>query len=244
MKATKTTRKKETLPIGRLNALAAPGDRRVSVSFAKLDKMRQIVHGVLDSLHDPKALRKARRDAMTLVMGGIVFTLGACAATVGSDWTQTHEKIGITNGSPATTTASISNGDKFASNGHGPASLTRATGEDSQEWANGATPTNLFTQRKPDGTTSFSFFGAADRSIEAEKFSFDPATGMVQGENVKIGGGAAEATRAVNEALAPLVTYWQSRDQQSRDVLISQIETTGKIPGELAPFVVQLLLGL
>jgi len=177
---------------------------------------------------------------LPLIGGG----LGGCAATVGSNWQQTHDKIAIGNGSPNTTTASISNGDKFASNGTGPASLTLATSDESRSWASGATPTNLHTSRKPDGTTSFSFFGAADRSIEAGKLTYDPATGQFVGEDVKIGGGAAEATRAANEALIPLVGYWQSRDAASRDVLIEQIKTTGQIPKDLAPFIVQLLLGL
>ncbi|MBS0187221.1 MAG: hypothetical protein JSS51_04080 [Planctomycetes bacterium] len=174
----------------------------------------------------------------------VASALPGCAGTIGNKYEQTPDKISSTNAAPYRTTISDNSGEHHVLEGGTTQVYTLADADQARSLANGSTPTNLHAQRDATGKAAFSLFSAANNTIEADSFTYNPETGLLQGEGVRIGGNAAETTRATNEALIPLTNYWAQRDQASKEALIEQIRTTGKIPGELAPFIVQLLLGL
>lgn len=229
---------------GMLGRKKSKTDRIVGVSAEKLDALREIAYHAIESSWNPGAMRKARKSALALVGGAVMAVLGGCAGQIGSAYTQTRDQLHSVNGPPIRNTISDNSGEHLVSEGVGPSGYNLADADQSRAFYNGSTPTNMHFQRSAEGNVSGSLFSGADKTIQADRFTFDPTTGMVEAEGVMIGGGAAESTRATNEAFAPLVTYWQARDEASKQAIIEQIDKTSEIPKELAPLIVQLLLGL
>lgn len=182
--------------------------------------------------------------APILLAGALLPLAFGCAATVGSTAKTSPGQYQYANGSPNTTTINVPGVEDLSTNGVGSSGYISSNADENRWLYNGATPVSTSARRMTDGTLVFNMGSGKDTVIRAGQVNFDPATGTLVGKNLEISSNASEPTRASNEALDRLTKYWETRDQAARDVLIKQIETTGQIPKDLAPFVVQLLLGL
>jgi hypothetical protein len=176
--------------------------------------------------------------------GVLAATLGGCAAQVGSSIRQDDTRRDVVNGSPVTVTVDDNSGERVTVNGTAASGYALSNNEETRWLYTGSTPVNASARRGVDGTWSVNMASGKDVTLAADRVNLDPETGRIEAQGVRVSSDAATPTRASNEALDRLGAYWTSRDDAARQVLIKQIETTGEIPKDLAPFVVQLLLGL
>jgi hypothetical protein len=177
-------------------------------------------------------------------MAAALIALGGCAARVGSSITQDQARRDLVNGSPVTVTIDDNSGERVTVNGTAASGYTLSNETESRWLYTGSTPVNASARRGVDGTWALNMASGKDVAIAAERVNLDPATGKIEARGVRLSSDASTPTRAGNEALDRLGAYWAARDEAARQVLIEQIKTTGEIPKDLAPFVVQLLLGL
>ena len=209
-------------------------------------RLREMVHEGREQARDKKLPSDARKAAWWLAAGisTALSALGGCAAQVGSSIKQDDARRDLVNGSPVTVTVDDNSGERVTVNGTAASGYTLSNETESRWLYTGSTPVNASARRGVDGTWALNMASGKDVSIAAERVNVDPTTGKIEARGVKLSSDASTPIRAGNEALDRLGAYWSARDEAARQVLIKQSETTGEIPKDLAPFIVQLLLGL
>lgn len=199
--------------------------------------------------------------AMCMMLGVLMVLVGGCASnqgTVGQTFTQGDNARELRNGGPITLAVDTPTGAVTDANGGavldkdgkpvvpvesvstsstGPGGYVLADSKQSRALLNNTVVRNIAFAKDPDGKVIFNSVSGTDVRATAESLSFNPATGQLEGKNLKFETLASAPFDASNASLVAWKEAFQQQTQAQRDAAIAQINATADLLKSTVPSV-------